>query len=137
MSRNRRLRERIRQRANGRCEYCNLPEAADAFPFHVDHVLAKVHGGENADSNLCWTCTQCNLHKGPNFASVDPVSRQRVNLFDPRVDPWHEHFRVEPDGRITGITPAGRATVKLLDMNDMPQLALRQSLIKRGVYTLE
>lgn len=134
---NRRLRQIIRRRANAVCEYCKLPDAADDFPFHVDHILAKIHGGDDSDTNLSWTCTQCNLHKGTNFASVDPVSRERVNLYDPRVDSWHDHFLVSLDGRMAGITPCGRATVQLLDMNGMPQLALRRSLIKQGVYTLD
>lgn len=58
-----RTREFVRRRAGGPCEYCRLPEFADEWPFHVDHVVARVHGGTDDMANLCWSCTQCNLSK--------------------------------------------------------------------------
>jgi len=127
-------RDQIRQRAEGRCEYCRLPDWADEWPFHVDHILARVHGGEDQLRNLCWSCTQCNLHKSSNFASVDPDSGTRVDLFDPRTDNWAEHFSVGVDGQIVGLTPTGKATVRLLDMNGHPQLELRRELIQQGQF---
>jgi hypothetical protein len=127
-------RQLIRQRAGERCEYCRLPDAADEWPFHVDHIVARVHGGTDDPGNLCWSCTQCNLHKSSNFASIDPESGTPVNLFNPRKDAWLDHFAVDPDGRILGLTPAGRATVRLLDMNGSPQLDLRHELIAQGEY---
>jgi HNH endonuclease len=127
-------RELVRQRAGQRCEYCRLPEALDALPFHIDHIVARVHGGGDEANNLSWACTQCNLHKGTSFASIDPDSKARVDLFNPRADTWHDHFAVRPDGRLEGLTPAGRATVRLLDMNGLPQLDLRRELIQQGEY---
>jgi hypothetical protein len=127
-------REFVRQRAGEGCEYCRLPKALDALPFHIDHIVASVHGGSDEASNLCWACTQCNLHKGTNFASIDPDTQARVDLFNPREDAWHDHFAVGADGRIVGFTPAGRATVRLLDMNGLPQLDLRRELIQQGEY---
>lgn len=38
-------REHIRRRAGGKCEYCRLPDWTDEWPFHVDHIVAQVHGG--------------------------------------------------------------------------------------------
>jgi hypothetical protein len=127
-------RDRGRQRAGGRCEYCRLPDWADEWPFHVDHIVARVHGGTDDPKNLCWSCTQCNLHKSSNIASVDPESGARVNLFDPRENDWSEHFVVGSDGQIVGQTPTGRATLRLLDMNGHPQLELRRELIHQGEY---
>ncbi len=124
----------VRLRAAGRCEYCRLPEAADEWPFHIDHIIATVHQQNDDPSNLALACTQCNLHKGTNFASIDPETSARVDLFDPRQQPWHEHFHVDNDGRIVGITPSGRATVRLLDMNGSPQLELRRELIELRMY---
>lgn len=106
----------VRERASQRCEFCRLPDAADEWPFHVDHVVARVHGGDDHHDNLSWTCTQCNLHKGTNLASIDPETGDRVNLFNPRRDSWERHFVVDRDGHIIGLTPTGRATVRLLDV---------------------
>ena len=128
------FRNLVRLRAEGRCEYCHLPEAADEWPFHIDHIVATVHQRNDDPSNLAWTCTQCNLHKGTNFASIDPETSARVDLFDPRRNVWHEHLYVDKDGRIIGVTPAGRATARLLDMNGSPQLELRRELISLGMY---
>ncbi|MEX2318076.1 MAG: HNH endonuclease signature motif containing protein [Pirellulales bacterium] len=132
-----RTRQIVRQRAGGRCEYCLLPEAADEWPFHVDHIIARVHGGDDVQSNLSWSCTQCNLHKASNFASIDPASGERVNLFNPREQNWIDHFAVGQDGGIIGVTAAGRATVRLLDMNGIPQIDLRRELIQQGAYRIE
>lgn len=94
-----------------------------------------MHGGDDDPENLCWSCTQCNLHKASNFASVDPVTGSRVDLFNPRRALWMEHFHIEPDGHIIGTSPSGRATVRLLDMNGLPQRDLRRELIQQGRYT--
>jgi hypothetical protein len=130
-------RQRVRERAGGHCEYCRLPEYADDLPFHVDHIIARVHGGSDERKNLSWSCTQCNLHKGSNFASVDPLSESRVELFNPRIDEWNQHFAVQSDGRIAGTSAIGRATVRLLDMNGSPQLDLRRELIQQGAYPID
>jgi len=82
-----------------------------------------------------WACTQCNLHKGTNFASIDPDTGDRVSLFNPRQDAWHEHFALGEDAHLVGLTPVGRATVKLLDMNGLPQLDLRRELIQQGDFS--
>lgn len=127
----------MRRRAAARCEYCRLPEAADEWPFHVDHIVGRVHGGNDHVGNLAWSCTQCNVHKGSNFASIDPESGARVDLFNPRRDVWGEHFWVDGEGMLVGRTPSGRATVRLLDMNGSPQLALRRELIHLGEYLVD
>ena len=132
-----RTRQRVRRRAGERCEYCRLPESADEWPFHVDHIVALVHGGDDKQSNLSWSCTQCNLHKASNFASIDPATGQRVSLFNPREDVWHDHFALQSDGRIVGLTACGRATVHLLDINGTPQLDLRRELIQQGDYSID
>jgi hypothetical protein len=129
-----RTRQLVQRRAGGRCEYCRLPEAADEWTFHVDHIVARVHGGGDEPENLAWSYTQCNLHKAGHFASIDPESRARVDLFNPRQDDWSSHFQIGIDGLIAGQTAAGRATVRLLDMNGTPQLDLRRELIQLGEY---
>jgi len=82
---------------------------------------------------LC--CIHCNLKKGPNIASIDPEAEgeaKAVQLFHPRRDRWEDHFEVQPDGSIRGLTPKGRATVCLLGFNAPERLQLRVWLMWHG-----
>jgi hypothetical protein len=65
---------------------------------------------------------------------VDPATGTHVNLFNPRAEKWNEHFVLESDGRIVGLTPAGRATIRSLDMNGSPQLDLRREILEQRVF---
>jgi len=119
------VRELVRGRAKDRCEYCRLPQSAVLFaPFHVEHVVARQHGGGDEPSNLAFACDRCNLHKGPNLTAIDPETGEIVPLFHPRRDSWQDHFRWE-NAEIVGRTPTGRATVRLLNMNAKRRLQLR------------
>jgi hypothetical protein len=121
----------VRRRAGDQCEYCRVPAAAYVVPFQIDHVIALQHGGATDLGNLALACYHCNLHKGPNIASIDPASGGRVALFHPRTDVWADHF--EWDGaRVVGRSPVGRATVRLLAMNDPDASAVREALIAEG-----
>jgi hypothetical protein len=57
------------------------------------------------------------------------VSIARVSLFNPRNDVWSDHFAVR-GGRINGLTPKGRATVRLLNMNAPRRVELREAWLK-------
>ena len=124
------LRQRIRQQAHFRCEYCQIREEDLPFaPFHLDHVIASQHGGSDLPENLAWSCHECNLFKGPNLSSIDPDTRQVVTLFNPRTDLWNVHFQI--DGNyIRGLTSTGRATSWLLQFNSPERLSLRTLLSK-------
>ena len=77
-------RQFVRERAGGRCEYCHLPDfAAPASAFHLEHIVAKQHGGDDSPDNCCWSCHRCNLHKGPNLSGRDPLTGHVARLFDP------------------------------------------------------
>ena len=39
------LARQVWERANGRCEYCRMPASVYPLPFHVDHIIARQHGG--------------------------------------------------------------------------------------------
>jgi len=119
----------VRRRAGERCEYCGLSQAQ--FPslrFHTEHIRARQHQGSDAPDNLCLACPFCNLQKGTNQSAYDPTSGQLVRLFNPRTDIWQEHFRSE-QGLITGLTPEGRSTVALLQMNRTQLIRLRQTVV--------
>lgn len=115
----------VRQRAGQRCEYCRVPEEAYRLSFHVEHIVASVHQPNDDPSNLAWACPRCNAHKGANLATIDPQTGNQVNLFHPREDVWEQHFAM---GQfvISGLTPVGRGTASLLQMNTSLRVELRQ-----------
>jgi hypothetical protein len=126
------LRHLIQQRAGGRCEYCCLPQThAPYSTFHTDHITPRKHGGSDDPSNLALACNRCNRHKGTNLTGIDPVSGNIVPLFHPRKDSWEVHFEFR-GAAIIGLTPEGRTTVRVLNMNDPERLQLRQRLIIFG-----
>ena len=49
-------RREVRQRAGGRCEYCQLPQDYSALRFHIDHVVGTQHGGADSPQNLALAC---------------------------------------------------------------------------------
>jgi len=128
------VREQVRRRARDVCEYCRLPQKASVVPHQVDHIVGRQHHGQDDPANLCLCCIRCNLKKGPNIASIDPETGQVVALFHPRIQSWHAHFLANPDGTLTGVTPEGRATVRLLGMNEEERPRLRLLLMKQGIY---
>ena len=121
------LRKLVRERAAGCCEYCHLPQYAVEATFHVEHIRARQHGGADAAENLALACDRCNLFKGPNLVSIDPLTQQVARLFHPRDDDWNRHFAWR-DSVIEGLTPTGRATVELLQMNAWRRRKLRNEL---------
>ena len=119
-------RDAVRRRAGDRCEYCRLPQAAEPDArFHIEHIVARQHGGADDEGNLALACNRCNRHKGPNLSGIDPVSDRPAFLFHPRRENWEEHFRMEPL-EVVGLTATGRTTVALLQMNAPVRLELRR-----------
>lgn len=122
------LRDAVRARAGGRCEYCGLLQRElPLVTFHVEHVIPKQHGGGDEPENLALACHHCNLHKGPNLTGIDPGTGEIVALFHPRKQQWVEHFSLE-EITVIGLTPAGRTTVRVLQMNAPARLELRREL---------
>jgi hypothetical protein len=125
------LRRLVRRPAGERCEYCHLPQHAIDLTFHVEHIVARQHGGTNDSDNLALACNRCNLYKGPNLSAIDPVTQQVIPLFHPRQDAWSNHFDAV-GAEMVGKTPTGRATVELLRMNSSRRRELRERLIAQG-----
>ena len=127
------LRDFVRSRANGFCEYCRISDQLTLAEHQVDHVIAVKHGGHSASENLALCCTICNRFKGSDIASIDPETGQTVGLFHPRRDRWEDHFHIVR-GLITPATAVGRVTARLLRMNAVERIAEREILQAIGRY---
>lgn len=103
-------------RAGDRCEYCRVQQRHYVLTFHVEHIVARQHGGNDDVTNLALACHACNRYKGLNLAGLNPDTEELTRLFHPRTDVWSAHFVLKA-GRILGQTPMGRATVQLLNLN--------------------
>ena len=125
------VRHLVRQRAGDCCEYCRLSQGAVDAAFHVEHIIALQHGGKDDPSNLALACDRCNLYKGPNLTSIDLETGALVPWFHPRQEAWGDHFALRGP-RIIGLTPRGRATVQLLNMNATRRVQLRAELQAAG-----
>lgn len=122
------LRSYIRQRAGDRCEYCRLPQHALPFAtFHIEHIIARQHGGATDSDNLALACDRCNLFKGPNLTGIDPATQMTIALFNPRTMAWTDHFR-QIGWQVEGVSPIGRATVNVLNMNAQRRIQLREQM---------
>lgn len=119
------LRQSVRTRAAYQCEYCRLPQEFSELRFHVEHIIPRQHGGGDGIDNLALACPDCNLRKGPNLTGIDPETGEVTRLFDPRRDAWFDHFRYEGHD-IVGVTPIGRTTATLLEMNHPERWRVRE-----------
>jgi hypothetical protein len=126
------LQELIWQRADSRCEYCQVPQNRDTLPFEIDHIIAFQHGGPTIEDNLALACFACNHHKGPNIAGIDSTTTETVPLFHPRHDIWRENFQW--NGPILeGLTAVGRVTIHVLAIDRDYRVSFRRTLILEGV----
>lgn len=127
------LRRQVEERAQRRCEYCLLPAAVAFFPHEIDHVIAEKHGGVTEATNLAFTCWRCNRHKGTDLASFDPDTGAFCRIFTPRTQQWRDHFALNGE-TIAGLTPEGRTTARLRQMNTAERMRERQRLVVLGHY---
>ena len=126
------LRALVWARAGGRCEYCRLHQDEYEYQtFHVEHIIAKQHGGTDDPEALCLACSECNWAKGPNLAGL--LDGKLYPLFNPRKQNWNRHFRWEQT-TLVGKTKTGIVTVQVLNMNNASRLMLREFLLFAGQF---
>jgi hypothetical protein len=94
--------------------------------LQVEHIIPRKHGGGDDDQNLALACIDCNLAKSSNLAGIDPTTGQAAPLFNPRSQHWDEHFAWNGT-RLEGLTSVGRATIRVLNMNDDERLQVRMA----------
>lgn len=120
-----RTRALVRQRAEGRCEYCRLPEWAAFDEHQLDHIVPRRHGGRNGADNLALACACCNRCKGTDMSAFDPLDGTLVRLFHPRRQAWTGHFRFV-GLRIKPLSVNGRATARHLRFNVVERIEERR-----------
>lgn len=123
----------IRERAEGRCQYCLMHESFQGATFHIEHVIPQCEGGGSNPENLVLACPGCNLHKASRSTAIDPATDQHVRLFHPILQLWSEHFRCS-GYQIEGLTAVGRATVEALNLNHARRRRIREVEEVFGLY---
>jgi len=130
---------RIRETAGYRCGYCLSQQQYVMAKLLIDHIIPRATFAPDdpkmhAEENLWLACNICNGHKSDKTHETDPVTRERVPLFNPRTQHWYEHFKWSDDGiRVIGITPIGRATVIALHLDSDPDaLQVRSNWVSVG-----
>ena len=119
------IREIVRRRANFLCEYCHINERWQYVRFTVDHIFPN---DENSPANLALACFHCNRRKSNKIESVDPETGESVEIFNPRKHLWKTHFSWSANSlRVVPLTPIGRATTALLELNRERILLIRQA----------
>jgi hypothetical protein len=118
------LRRLVENRAHEKCEYCLIPSGLSFYFHEIDHIIPEKHGGRTEADNLAYTCWRCNRHKGSDLGSFDPQTDEFCFLFHPRTDGWSQHFEMQ-GLEILGLTPIGRTTVRLLQLNSLERLTER------------
>lgn len=129
------LRRLVYERADRRCEYCLIPEIAVLAAHEVDHIISQKHGGSTESENLALSCALCNKRKGSDIASLDEETGDIVALYHPRRERWLDHFQLA-DSHIIPLTPTGKVTVRLLQLNSLNRIEERELLIAAGIFTL-
>lgn len=106
-------------------------EAIIAFqlPEALEQRSLEKHRGLTESQNLCLSCFDCNKAKGSDVAAADPVTGLATFLFHPRNHPWADHFHLNGTV-IEPLTPEGRVTVFLLDLNSDERIVERSNLIR-------
>jgi hypothetical protein len=113
-----RVQQQIRERAIYLCEYCHTSEQWQYVRFTADHIIPLSRGGADVFDNLCLACFHCNRRKGNHITGRDIFSGEEVPLFHPRKELWKNHFIWSADKlRIIGLSPTGRATAEVLELN--------------------
>jgi hypothetical protein len=128
------IKQQVHERAHECCEYCQTSAENSGQIMQVDHIDPA--GGDRLD-NVCLACWNCNNAKRAATQAVDPETRGRVSLFNPRTQVWADHFEwINGATYVHGLTPIGRATVARLRMNRSPIVVARQRWVEGGYHPL-
>ncbi len=132
------LRKQISEVAGYRCGYCLTDQKISGAQMHLEHIIPRSQGGLSDETNLWLACAWCNSFKGVRTEAVDPLTKQRVPLFNPIIQDWFTHFNWSDDGlTIIGLTKIGRATVLALRLNNEYIVPARRHWVLAGWHPPE
>jgi HNH endonuclease len=127
------LRSQVRENDQDRCCYCITTEANSGIRMTFDHIFPRAKGGETTFDNLCLACRSCNEFKSNTTEAIDNLTKETVELFNPRRHDWQSHFEWSADGtEILGKTAIGRVTATILQMNNLVIIAARRRWVSVG-----
>ncbi|MBI3360822.1 MAG: HNH endonuclease [Chloroflexi bacterium] len=127
------VRQRVAEASRFRCGYCLTSQDIVGPVLELDHILPVSKGGADEEDNLWLACSWCNAYKGKQTDALDPLTGDRVSLFDPRRRIWADHFKWSDDGTlIVGLTACGRATVDALQLNNEYVVPARRRWVAVG-----
>lgn len=127
------VRRRVAASAKYRCGYCLTSQRIIGKQLQLEHIKPEVSGGSSDEENLWLACALCNGHKSAKTHAIDPLTKEKVPLFNPRTQDWHEHFAWNDEGtQIIGQTSIGRATVLALNMNNQYVVPSRRVWVAVG-----
>ncbi len=116
------LRQKIRQKADFKCEYCEISETDSGGELTIDHFKPQSQNGGDAENNLVYCCFRCNTYKS-DYWNIEP---NQIRLFNPRTDKRNEHFWLSESGILFALTEVGEFTIQLLRLNRKPLVTKRQ-----------
>lgn len=129
------IKQEVRLRGKGCCEYCHPQEKFSTHRFSVEHIQPLSKGGDGNLENLALACQGCNNYKYNKTEGKDPITGAMVSLYHPRQQNWYEHFSWNHDySLIIGLTSTGRVTVETLRLNREGLVNLRCILYGMGEH---
>jgi HNH endonuclease len=127
------VRARVRAQAKNRCGHCCSHQDYVLGTLEIDHFIPLSRGGTDDEENLWLACGLCNTFKASQTHVIDPLTRRRIRLFNPRRQQWSRHFAWSEDGtQIIGRTACGRATVVALRLNNPIAVKVREAWVAVG-----
>jgi HNH endonuclease len=130
------LRRKVGKRAKFCCEYCLVHEHDMFWSYHIDHIISLKHGGKTELDNLAYACSLCNQFKGTDLGTYLDNSKRLIRLFNPRKDSWKSHFDID-NGVFMPKTLIAEATIKVLNLNQVDRIILRQGLNEENRYAFK
>ena len=91
-------------------------------------VICPADGQDETTTDLI--TLQKDAQRVANLAGIAPDTGALTRLFHPRTDVWEEHFRLDENGQILGLTAIGRTTAYVLDMNSEIRIHIRQEILR-------
>jgi len=103
--------------------------------FNIDHIIPLDNKGTTSLDNLALSCGGCNSAKSNKLTAIDPVTKQIAPIFNPRKQDWVEHFAWSDTFlKMLGLTPTGRASIKLLKLNRKGVINMRKLTMLIGEH---